>query len=626
MAILQISQIQVRRGLQQDLPQLASGEFGWSVDTRKLFIGNGTLDEGSPLEGQTEILTSESDLLNLNNLYTFKGLSAGTQVVTGVDPLHPIYRTLQDKIDDYVSVKDFGAVGNGFTDDTAAIQRALDRAYSTAHSVSLTDYHRTIVFPAGTYRISSTINIPPYSRIQGEGKRTTIITGDFNGPLAQFSDQYGQTGVLFGQPDSGVDPEYFEYHFSDIAFTHQTIGKSCLVIDGGWTATFNRVMFRGVTTGVRAEFGTLIDCDGTIGQFTLSTTDTAAAGLTPGMAIGGWGESSAYMGVGGTVQSVAETPPLSGTYVITTDVANVGTFSGIPTNFVDMSITTNPTYDNNRGSGVAAVDVNNRSIYVGVRNLIFNQCDFLDHNYGIEINNEVIGVTLTSCYFDRLFHALLAGNNSAGYDPYGFSIFDNYFRYSAREAVRGELLVNNIMSESNIYSAAGLGDWQASYPITNPDLTAICPAVTFNDNNNFSIADSFDRDATDYALFPNIETNGYDCYLVAQDRGVVNGKLTNGTGYTTTLAISATFTTAGLIYIPIAGYSNLTINYTMNNTTNQRTGTFRVTKVGSTYVVDDEYSETGNVGVVLNVNTSTGDIEYTATSETILTYNLNFFS
>ena len=46
MAIVQISRIQHRRGLDADLPNLASAELGWSVDTRKLYIGNGTIEEG----------------------------------------------------------------------------------------------------------------------------------------------------------------------------------------------------------------------------------------------------------------------------------------------------------------------------------------------------------------------------------------------------------------------------------------------------------------------------------------------------------------------------------------------------------------------------------------------------
>lgn len=61
MAIVQISQIKNRRGLSEDLPQLASAELGWSIDTQELYIGNGTLEEGAPEVGNTKILT-ENDL------------------------------------------------------------------------------------------------------------------------------------------------------------------------------------------------------------------------------------------------------------------------------------------------------------------------------------------------------------------------------------------------------------------------------------------------------------------------------------------------------------------------------------------------------------------------------------
>ena len=39
MPIVQISRIQHRRGKATDLPQLAAGELGWSVDDQKLYIG-----------------------------------------------------------------------------------------------------------------------------------------------------------------------------------------------------------------------------------------------------------------------------------------------------------------------------------------------------------------------------------------------------------------------------------------------------------------------------------------------------------------------------------------------------------------------------------------------------------
>ncbi len=62
MAIVQISQITNRKGLQIDLPQLAGAELGWSTDERRLFIGNGTLVDGAPVIGNTEILTEFSQI------------------------------------------------------------------------------------------------------------------------------------------------------------------------------------------------------------------------------------------------------------------------------------------------------------------------------------------------------------------------------------------------------------------------------------------------------------------------------------------------------------------------------------------------------------------------------------
>ena len=122
MAIIQISQVTQRKGLQSDLPNpLAGAEFGWSIDTRQLYIGNGTIAEGAPVIGNTEILTEFSDILSVAGTYTYKGSAAGYVVQTGPTITQPVTQSLQTWADQWVSVKDFGAQGDGITDDTDAI-------------------------------------------------------------------------------------------------------------------------------------------------------------------------------------------------------------------------------------------------------------------------------------------------------------------------------------------------------------------------------------------------------------------------------------------------------------------------------------------------------------------------
>ena len=99
MAIVQISRITNRKGLIENLPQLAGAELGWAVDTRQLFIGNGTLQEGAPVIGNTEILTEFSDITAVSN-YTYKDIAVGYAAQTGPTPSDPIVRTVQAKLDD----------------------------------------------------------------------------------------------------------------------------------------------------------------------------------------------------------------------------------------------------------------------------------------------------------------------------------------------------------------------------------------------------------------------------------------------------------------------------------------------------------------------------------------------
>ena len=102
-------------------------------------------------------------------------------------------RTIDSKLKDTVSVKDFGAVGDGTTNDTAAIQAAAD--YCVANQ-------RSLHFPAGFYlvrqriRFTGAINIA----ITGEGLCNSRIhlyslTGTDAGAAVSISDNAAQVTV-----------------------------------------------------------------------------------------------------------------------------------------------------------------------------------------------------------------------------------------------------------------------------------------------------------------------------------------------------------------------------------------------------------------------------------------------
>jgi len=197
MAVIQISRVQHRRGLLQDLPQLSAAELGWVVDNRKLYIGNGPLEEGAPVVGNTEILTQYSDILGTISSYTYKGTDVGytSQTQSGSGS---VQRTLQSKLDDIVSAKDFGIIGDSTTDQADKINWMLFQIYcrESTNNKSL----KRVLFPAGTYIVKSPIKIPSNCVIIGEGAEHTIFkyTGATPNYVAQTADTSQQTGTNIG--------------------------------------------------------------------------------------------------------------------------------------------------------------------------------------------------------------------------------------------------------------------------------------------------------------------------------------------------------------------------------------------------------------------------------------------
>jgi len=136
----------------------ARGEAEIWLDPTKVYTFHLTTSAGATVGYDVD------DIQPPEGLYASTGSGQGASLLGTTSG-----RNVQQRLDDFVSVKDFGAVGNGSTDDTVAIQAAINIGGD-------------IYFPAGLYKVSSTLAMKINTTLRGAGKRTSTMlftgTGD----------------------------------------------------------------------------------------------------------------------------------------------------------------------------------------------------------------------------------------------------------------------------------------------------------------------------------------------------------------------------------------------------------------------------------------------------------------
>jgi hypothetical protein len=141
----------------------------------------------------------------------FRYLSSGTGAVA---------TTVQAKLRQYVSVKDFGAIGDGTTDDTAAIQAAFTNAPLGC----------TLYFPVGTYKVTPAtstycLNLSRNINLQGSQGGKSLIRADNTTSTCNI--------ISVAITDNGGFGDVRNQKIDGLSAYFTTTGKHALFIDQG---------------------------------------------------------------------------------------------------------------------------------------------------------------------------------------------------------------------------------------------------------------------------------------------------------------------------------------------------------------------------------------------------------
>jgi hypothetical protein len=240
-----------------------------------------------------------------------------------------------EKLAQYVSVKDFGAVGDGVANDTVAIQTAMNAVENGGE----------LYFPAGTYRIFTKIDVTNATNVKITGAKATILKD----PSFDFS--------------SGSNPVFIFRSSTDIEI-------SSLILQGVHSATTGSVFGDdGVFFNSGARFS-VHDCrfvnfgDSAVRASTISsptppiTVDTfdvivksntfdncLQTSMTPGGAARVIFEGNTFNGMKGAVKFSSRIAD-AGKIIFSNNIVNGGALNGLEASSVsNLIITNNLFYD-----------------------------------------------------------------------------------------------------------------------------------------------------------------------------------------------------------------------------------------------------------------------------------------
>ena len=150
---------------------------------------------------------------------------------------------MPDRLAEIVNVRDFGAVGGGNTDDTAAVQAAFNAAFAPASSPNgqgNSYLNRPVFFPAGRYKITSPLLLTDVwgGHIFGAGMNQSqlIWAGSYNGNTVPNADNT-ITPLLMTNGFAYSRLEGLGFNMSDSSGAHNS---ACIYFFGNYSSSPNQ--------------------------------------------------------------------------------------------------------------------------------------------------------------------------------------------------------------------------------------------------------------------------------------------------------------------------------------------------------------------------------------------------
>ncbi len=625
MAVVQISKIQLRRGRKNSgtgLPQLASGELAWAIDTQELYIGNGAVSEGAPAVGNTKVLTEHDNILDLLNIYQYK--PDDTTILSALSGV--TQRSLQERLDEgKVNAASFGISGeDSEVDQLDLIQNAIFSLY-----LSVEENNRVALeFDPGVYRLTGTIYLPANVYLVGSGKDKTVfefVKGGINS---------GTSLTLNGTSVSSAGT------YTNLAVTTVTGTGSGAIVSvektGSGTSYTGVTTIRIINSGSGYQAGDQIKLLGsqlggsnTINDLTITLSDAATIDTNypkfdtdTVFEFIHSGSSRVYRNgdSGGTTAFSNTNQPRNiamKEFSVETNRNDIRIFNFKnvrDSQFADIKVVGSWVHANGLVDNGIVFDMFATSSVVTCQRNKFNNVHAEGFTYAVYSDTNIIDNNFEDCYFKTLYKGVSLGEN-AGLTTIGprrttvtNSIFDSISRH-------GFIVEKGYGNRSRGNSYINVGNNNGG------NANNVYSQIKFTSTGNSSTQDIFDR-AIDLA-----SSNFAEAYIPE-----VEGKAHRYELAPTTISLPSTSSEAWAFRIPLNSYTAIEVNYIFTSTEYDqvRKGTMHIAVFRDTtdptkeVQIVDEYEYIGDAASETNLSFKADVVTNSSVKSLLVSYiNLN---